>query len=96
VAQAPWLPVVLIGLSLIGIAAGIMLQVRTFLFLGTGFLLLALFTIIWHAAVDLEQTWLWAATGIALGALIIAAVALFEKKRHEMLRLVERLKEWKP
>jgi hypothetical protein len=73
-----------------------LLRVRAFLFLGTGFLLLALFAMIWHAAVDLEQTWLWAVTGILAGAMIITVFALFEKKRQEVLRLVEQLKEWKP
>ena len=53
VAEAPWLPFVLAGLSLAGIFAGIMLRVRAFLFLGLAFLGIALFTVIWHAAVDL-------------------------------------------
>lgn len=94
VAQAPWLPLVLAGLALAGVALGILLQVRAFLFLGTAFLALSLFTIIWHAAVDLEQTWLWAATGIVTGILIIAVFAAFEKKRDDVLVLIERLRQW--
>jgi fructose-specific phosphotransferase system IIC component len=94
VAEAPWLPLVLAGLSLGGIFAGILLHVRAFLFLGTSFLMLALLTIIWHAAHDLEQTWVWSASGIVAGILIIALFALFEKKRQEVLRLVDQLKEW--
>jgi hypothetical protein len=94
VAQAPWLPFVLAGISLAGVVLGIMLQVRAFLFLGTAFLVLSLFTMIWHAAVDLEQTWLWAVSGIVTGVLIIAVFAAFEKKRDDVLVLVERLKDW--
>jgi len=94
VAAAPWLPLVLGALAIAGVLAGIALRVRAFLFLGTSFLVLALFTIIWHAAVDLEQTWIFYATGIIVGILIFALFALFEKKRDEMLELVETIKRW--
>ena len=67
VAQAPWLPLVLAAISILGILAGIALRVRAFLFLGTSFLVLSLMTIIWYAAVDLHQTWLWFVTGIVMG-----------------------------
>ena len=94
VAHAPWLPFILAGLSIVGIFAGILLRVRAFLFLGTSFLMLALTTVIWHAAVDLAQTWLWFVSGIVAGALIIALFAVFEKKRQEVLQLIEHVKEW--
>jgi hypothetical protein len=32
--------------------------------------------------------------GIAFGVLIVIAFTFFEKKRREMLELVERLKQW--
>ncbi len=94
VAQQPWLPLVLAGFSLLGILLGIVLCVRAFLFLGTGFLAMSLFTIIWHAAVDLEQTWLWYASGIVSGVLILALFAMFEKKRQGVLDLVDKIKAW--
>ncbi len=94
VGQAPWLPVVLAGLSICGIFAGILLRIRGFLFLGTGFLGLAVFSVIWHAAVDLQQTWLWWASGIVTGVLILAMFALFEKKREEIRKVVVGLKDW--
>ena len=94
VAEAPWLALVLAGLAIVGILAGIMLRVRGFLFLGTAFLTLALFTVIWYAAVDLKQTWLWYLTGIVAGALIIAMFAVFEKKRQQILQLMDQLKQW--
>jgi hypothetical protein len=94
VAEAPWLPLVLAALSLAGIFAGIWLRVRSFLLLGTGFLVLALLTVIWYAAVDLEQTWVWSVSGIIAGVLIIALFAVFEKKRQEVLGVLAQLKEW--
>jgi hypothetical protein len=94
VAEAPWLPFVLAGLALVGIFAGILLRVRSFLLLGTGFLMLALLTVIWYAAVDLEQTWVWSVSGIVAGILIIALFAVFEKKRQEVLAMIAQLKEW--
>ena len=79
VAQNPWLPVILAVISLVGIFAGILFRIRAFLFLGVAFLILALTTMIWYAAVDLEQTWLWWASLIGIGILIIAVFAVFEK-----------------
>jgi len=96
VAQAPWLPVVLALLGIIGILAGIWLRVRGFLFLGLGAVCLAVFTIIWYAAVDLRQSWLWWACGIAAGVFILILFGLFEKKRQEILRVVDQLKAWSP
>jgi hypothetical protein len=96
VAQAPWLPLVLAALALGGIFAGIALRVRGFLLLGFGFLGLALLTIIWYAAVDLRQTWLWSASGIVAGFLILGLFALFEKKQQDVLRVVDELKQWSP
>jgi hypothetical protein len=92
VAEAPWLPGVLAGLSIVGVLAGIMLRVRAFLYLGIAFLIVALMTIIWHAA---EQwTWIWWVAGIVVGALMIAVFGLFEKRRDDVLRVVEQLKHW--
>jgi hypothetical protein len=96
VSQAPWLPVVLAGLSVVGIFVGILLRVRAFLFLGTGFLALAMLTIIWHAAVDLHHTWLIWLTVVFAGVLVLGIFAVFEKKRQEILRVVDKIKQWSP
>lgn len=90
----PWLPIVLGGLAIAGIFAGIWLRIRAFLFLGLSFLLVDLLTVVWHAAVELEMTWIWWVTGIVTGVLIIALFGLFEKKRDEMLALAHRMKHW--
>jgi len=92
--QAPWLPAVLAVLSVAGILAGIALRVRAFLLLGTGFLLLALLSIIYHAAVDLHHTWILWVCGIILGVLVIVLFGIFEKKRQEVLGVIERVKQW--
>jgi hypothetical protein len=89
-----WLPVVLAVLCVAGVAAGIVLRVRAFLFLGTGFLLLDVFAMLWHAAVDRAQTWVWYASGIVLGAVILALFALLEKRRNEVHQVVERIRQW--
>jgi hypothetical protein len=94
VSESPWLTIILLVLSVIGALAGLALRIRAFLFLGTAFLLLSLLTIIYTASVNLNWGGLWFVTGIAFGALIIIAFALFEKKRREILELAERLKQW--
>jgi hypothetical protein len=92
VAEAPWLPAVLAGLSIAGVLAGILLRVQSFLYLGIAFLIVAIFTIIWHAAEG--HTWVWWIAGIVTGILIIALFGLFEKRRDDVLRVVEELKHW--
>ena len=62
--------------------------------MGFAFLFLDLFSMIWHAAVDRYQTWVWWVSGIVLGAAIIALFAVFEKRRQEVLRLIEDVKRW--
>lgn len=94
VAQAPYLPPVLGGLALCGVFAGIALRIRAFLYLGTTFLAIALATVIWHAGYNENRTWIFYVTGIVAGVLIIALFAVFEKKRQELLEVVEKLREW--
>lgn len=94
VARSPWLPLILAALSLAGVFGGIILRIRAFLLLGSLFLLLAITTMIYYASANFGWTWLWYVAGIVTGAMIIFTFALFEKKRDEMLRVVEGLKEW--
>jgi hypothetical protein len=95
VSDSPWLSVILAVLSVSGVIAGLMLRVRAFLFLGTGFLLLAVLAMIWTASVSLGSEWPLYVTGIALGIFIIYAFAMFERKRTQMLNLLDQLKQWK-
>jgi hypothetical protein len=91
--SAVW-PVVLAVLSVLGVLAGIQLRVRAFLFMGLTFLCLDVFAMIWHAAVDRTQTWVWYVSGIVLGGAILALFALFEKRRNDVLQLLEEIKRW--
>jgi len=94
ISEAPWLPIVLAGLSVLGVFTGIALRIRAMLWLGAMFLCVAMFTVIWHAAVDLAQTWVWYASGIVMGVLILTMFALFEKRREQLKGLVSTLKNW--
>jgi hypothetical protein len=93
--ESVWLSVVLAMLAIAGVLAGILLRVRAFLFQGITFLFLVIFAQIWHAAVDREQTWVWWASGIVLGAGILTLFALFEKRKNDVLALIEDIKRWK-
>ena len=92
--HSPWLPMILAGLSVAGVIAGIAMRVRSFLYTGTAFLLLALTTIIWHASARLEWTWLWYVAGIVLGMGLIATWAMFEKQRPKMMARIEQMRQW--
>jgi hypothetical protein len=85
-------PLVLIGLSLLGVFTGMLLRVRAFLFLGSGFVGLGAFALVWHAAQ--QHSWLWYVAGIVLGVAIIVLFAFFEKRRAEVLHLLEKLRDW--
>ncbi|MBS1812359.1 MAG: hypothetical protein JST84_29610 [Acidobacteria bacterium] len=94
VALSPWQPMVLMLLSAAGVLAGILLRVRAFLYLGSSFLMISILSMIWHASANFGWTWLWYVTGIIAGLAIILLFAMFEKKRAELLRLVEGLRSW--
>jgi hypothetical protein len=85
-------PLVLVGLALLGVVVGMLLRVRAFLFLGAGFVGMGVLALVWHAAES--RSWLWYVAGIVLGAALVVLFAVFEKRRNDVLRLVERLREW--
>jgi hypothetical protein len=89
-----WLPMVLAGLSVLGVLAGIMLRVRAFLYLGTSFLLLSVVSMVWHAARSIGHVWPWWVFLFALGVGLLSLFGVFEKKRPEVLALVGSLREW--
>jgi hypothetical protein len=88
-------PLILALLSVLGILSGMVLRIRAFLLLGISFLGLVLMTIIWHAGVDRGQTWILWSAGIALGMAILTLFGIFEKRRNDVLRVIENLKGWK-
>jgi len=88
------LPMVLAGLSVAGVLAGILMRVRAFLYLGTSFLLLSIVSMVWHAARNIGHVWPWWVFGIVLGIAILILFGLFEKRRQDMLALLEDMRRW--
>jgi uncharacterized membrane protein YuzA (DUF378 family) len=96
IAGSFWLPIILGGLSLLGIGAGMVLRIRAFLLLGALFLTIDLLAIIWHASSNLGWTWIWYLVGLCAGIAIVVVFALFEKKREEALSAVKKFRQWDP
>jgi hypothetical protein len=88
------LPLVLILLSLLGVLAGVVLRIQSYVYLGVTFLGLVIVTMIWHAAVDRHQTWVLWLSCIALGSVIIALFALYEKHRVRFLGALRQFRQW--
>ena len=91
--SAPLL-LVLAVLSVVGVLAGILLRIRAYLFLGSGFLTMVVFRMIWHAAVERDQSWVWWACGIVLGVLVLAVFAVLERRGQKVREALERFREW--
>ena len=87
--SAPLL-LVLAVLSVFGVLAGVLLRIRAYLFLGSGFLILVVLRMIWHAAVEREQTWIWWACGILLGIVVLAVFALLERRGQQLREALEK------
>jgi hypothetical protein len=94
IGESLWLPMVLAGLSVSGVLAGIMLRVRAFLYLGTAFLVLSMVSMVWHAARSIGHVWPWWAFLFTLGLALLTLFGVFEKKRPEMLVLIDRMRQW--
>ena len=88
------LPLALMVLAVGGVMLGILLRVRSFLYLGTTFLLVDVSSLLWYAVVDLRQAWILYVSGIVLGLAILALFAVFEKRRNDVRAAVERLRQW--
>jgi hypothetical protein len=88
------LPLALMVLSVLGVLAGMLLRVRAFLYMGISFLSLVIAAMIWHAGVDRHQPWILWSAGIVLGIAIYALFMYFEKRRQNVVHLVEKLKKW--
>ncbi|MBX3423313.1 MAG: hypothetical protein KF752_17275 [Pirellulaceae bacterium] len=89
-----WQPLWLLILALSGVAAGIVLRVRAFLFCGTLFVMVALVAMVWQAAQAVDQVWPWWVFGIATGIGLIVMLGYFEKNRPRVLKYLDELKRW--
>jgi hypothetical protein len=88
------LPAVLLGFSILGILLGMALRIRSFLYLGTSFLLLVVVTMVQYVSFQLHQTWVFWLCIVLLGAAIIALFAVFEKRRNDIRAAMQRFKSW--
>lgn len=89
-----WQPILLLALALAGVAAGIILRVRAFLFCGLAFTMIALLGMVWHAQQAIGQVWPWWAFGIATGISLIFMLGYFEKNRSKVVAYLEHFKQW--
>ncbi len=89
-----WGPVVLILLALAGMAAGVVLRIRPFLYLGTLFVLLGVTSMVWHAQRSIDQVWPWWVFGITTGIGLLAGLMSIEKNKGKLQELSLRLNSW--
>ena len=89
-----WQPILLLALALAGVAAGIILRVRAFLYCGLAFTMIALLGMVWHAQQAIGQIWPWWAFGIATGVSLIFMLGYFEKNRPKVVAYLEHFKQW--
>jgi hypothetical protein len=94
VGEKLWPPIVLAVLSVLGVMLGIMFRVKSYLYLGSLFLLTAMITMVAHAHQRLEHVWPWWAFGIGLGIAILVMFGVFEKRKNELNAIAQGLKEW--
>lgn len=88
------LPLVLLLLSVGGVLTGMMLRLRSFVYLGATFLVVVLSTMLKYAAVDLGQSWILYLATLLLGMMVFALFAVFEKRRNTIVKAVERFRNW--
>ncbi|WP_442511922.1 hypothetical protein SH528x_003672 [Novipirellula sp. SH528] len=89
-----WGPVILILLALAGIAAGVVLRVRPFLYLGSFFVLIGVISMVWHAQRSIDQVWPWWVFGITTGVGLLVALMSIEKNKGKLQQLSARLATW--
>jgi hypothetical protein len=92
--ESPWLPLTLTLLSVLGVLAGVVLRVRSFVVLGFTFLSLVIVTMICHTAFAARHVWVFYVFCIWLGAAIIALFGLLAKRREEILAGIARFRRW--
>jgi hypothetical protein len=94
IGQELWPLMLLAGLSVAGFFLGIILRVRSFLYLGASFVLLSVISMVWHAHVAIQHSWpLWAFC-IGLGVCILILFGVFEKQRPQITAWIERIQQW--
>ena len=87
-------PIILILLALAGAAAGVILHVRPFLYLGTTFVFVGVTSMVWHAGQQMDAVWPWWVFGIGTGVLLMIGLMAIEKNKPQLKRLAASLQQW--
>lgn len=90
-----WGPMILVGLSLAGMAAGVALRVKPFLYLGTIFTFLGIMSMVWHAGQAIDAVWPWWVFGITTGLILLSVLAGIEKHQDQLRKWTDQLAAWK-
>lgn len=94
VGKTLWGPIALVILALIGMMAGVVLRTRSFLYLGTFFVLIGVLSMVWHAQRAIDQSWPWWVFGITMGVMILAGLMAAEKQKAKLRLWADRLSGW--
>lgn len=87
-------PIILIVLALLGMLAGVILQVRSFLYLGAAFVFVGATSMVWHAQRSFDAVWPWWVFGITTGVCLLAALMALEKNKDKLRRYAQTLATW--
>ncbi|EKK04494.1 hypothetical protein RBSH_00109 [Rhodopirellula baltica SH28] len=94
VGRSLWGPVILVLLALAGMALGVILRVKPFLYLGTIFVFLGVTSMVWHSTQAIDAVWPWWAFGITTGLLLLTGLAMIEKHRPRLNQWASQLASW--
>lgn len=87
-------PIILVALALAGMAAGVILRVKPFLYLGAIFVFFGVTSMVWHAQRSMDEVWPWWAFGISTGLLLLAGLMAIEKNKPKLQAMATRLSTW--
>jgi hypothetical protein len=87
-------PIILVLLALVGMAAGVALRVRAFLYLGALFVFLGVTSMVWHAHRAVDAVWPWWVFGITTGICLLAGLMALEKNKPKLREYASKLASW--
>lgn len=87
-------PIILVLLALVGMAAGVVLRVRPFLYLGALFVFLGVTSMVWHANRAFDAVWPWWVFGITTGICLLAGLMALEKNKPKLREYANQLATW--
>ena len=75
-------------------AAGVVLRVRPFLYLGAIFVFTGVTSMVWHAQRSIDAVWPWWVFGISTGVCLLAGLMVIEKNKSTLRRYASQLSTW--